>query len=247
MPLIEIELEMTRVVVARFMNLKESTNRKELVTKFKSFEAVDRSLRVGAMRTVDNDGDLAPLSLGVEYSSDEDALIRSKKALTIVIHALQNLYEAAPPRIQVVADGKSGDGQHFFARVCIHRCALRKRSAEVLHIGRPRGNHPSVRLDYMEPYDFSAFILGVVKDTEISNPQARGSLDVYAALRFPVARAVIFIPHQGVPVFINDRLLRKIGLRHSRSMCFHVAGTLNSGLWRRAFRFFRRPGGRRLT
>lgn len=62
-----------RRAVARFMNSKESPNCKELVTKVTSIEAVERLLRIGAVETVDNDGNLGPLSLGVECLDDADA------------------------------------------------------------------------------------------------------------------------------------------------------------------------------
>jgi len=51
--------------VRRFMNRKEVTPRKDLVTKFRSPQAVDRLIGVGILRTLDNDGNLAPTAFGV--------------------------------------------------------------------------------------------------------------------------------------------------------------------------------------
>jgi hypothetical protein len=98
MPFSEIESRMLRIVVGRFMNLRETTNRKDLVSKFKSYEAVDRLISVGALNKLDNDGNLAPLSLGIEYAGNPDFLMRAKTSLEIALQILQNLYDINPPR-----------------------------------------------------------------------------------------------------------------------------------------------------
>lgn len=95
---------MIRLVVDRFTRSNESTNRKDLVTKFKSFDAVNRLFSAGALRRLDNDENLAPTSLGVEYANDSDSTSRAKMSLEIVLHALQSLYDVTPARKRITSE-----------------------------------------------------------------------------------------------------------------------------------------------
>jgi hypothetical protein len=101
MPLSEVETQMARIVVDRFINLGEPTKRKDLVTKFKSIVAVDRLITFGVLKAPDNEGNLTPLSLGFEYSNRPDALKRAKASVEIVLQGLQDLYDVTPARKQV--------------------------------------------------------------------------------------------------------------------------------------------------
>jgi hypothetical protein len=101
MTISETEAKMIRIVVDRFVNLKECTNRKSLVTQFKSYVEVDQLIRFAMLSAVDNDGNLAPRSLGFEFSGNPDALKQAKQSVEIVLQALQNLYEVTPPRKQI--------------------------------------------------------------------------------------------------------------------------------------------------
>lgn len=101
MPFSGTELEMIRMVVSRFINSKEFTHRKELVTKFRSFEAVDRLIKVGVLTDLDKYGMLAPTAFGVECSEDPDSVTKARSSLEIVMQALQNLYDVTPPRMQI--------------------------------------------------------------------------------------------------------------------------------------------------
>jgi hypothetical protein len=92
---------MSQIVVDRFVNLKATTMRKDLVTKFRSVEAVDRLISLSVLDRINNDGDLLPLALGFECSNRPEALENAKTSLTMVLHVLQNLYEVMPPRRQV--------------------------------------------------------------------------------------------------------------------------------------------------
>ena len=89
------------MVVDRFMKLKDATKRKDLVTKFRSPQAVDRLISVGILRVLDNEGNLVPSALGVDCSEDSDSVTRAKSALGIVLQALQNLYDVTPARKQI--------------------------------------------------------------------------------------------------------------------------------------------------
>jgi len=66
MPLNDIETRIIKMVVDRFMKLKDATKRKDLVIEFKSPQAIDRLIKVGILRVLDNDGNLIPSSFGVE-------------------------------------------------------------------------------------------------------------------------------------------------------------------------------------
>jgi hypothetical protein len=101
MPLDELESKVLRVVVARFMNLKEPTNRKDLLTQYRSVKAVNRLVSVSALRPPDHNGNLVPSALGISYDNDLDSLTQAKSSLEIVLHVLQNLYEVNPPRTRV--------------------------------------------------------------------------------------------------------------------------------------------------
>jgi pyrimidine deaminase RibD-like protein len=83
------------------MNSSGATKRKDLVTKFRSPHAVDRLISFGIIKSLDNDGNLAPWALGVECTDDSDSLTRAKSALTIVLQALQNLYDVTPTGMQI--------------------------------------------------------------------------------------------------------------------------------------------------
>jgi pyrimidine deaminase RibD-like protein len=101
MPLNDIERAITLVVVGRFMNSKDATKRKDLVTQFKSPQSVDRLIKVGVLKMLDNDGNLIPSALGVVCSDDADSVTRAKSSVEIVLQALQNIYEVTPPRKQI--------------------------------------------------------------------------------------------------------------------------------------------------
>jgi TIR domain len=101
MPLSDTETRIIKMVVERFMKLKDATKRKDLVTEFRSPQAVDRLISLGILRVLDNEGNLVPSALGVDCSEDSDSVTRAKKALGIVLQALQNLYDVTPARKQI--------------------------------------------------------------------------------------------------------------------------------------------------
>jgi pyrimidine deaminase RibD-like protein len=101
MPLSDTETKIVKTVVLRFMNLKESTKRKDLVTQFRSPQAVNRLINAGILKSLDNDTNVAPWAFGVECSEDSDSVKRAKSSLEIVLQALQNLYEVTPAGKQI--------------------------------------------------------------------------------------------------------------------------------------------------
>lgn len=97
MPLTEVEREITKTVVARFLNLKESTRRKSLVIKFKEPETLDRLVKCAILKTHDNETFL-PMALAFHYCGDMEALRLAKRSVEVVVYVLQNLFEAYPDR-----------------------------------------------------------------------------------------------------------------------------------------------------
>jgi pyrimidine deaminase RibD-like protein len=116
MPLSDIERAITLVVVGNFMNSKESTKRKDLVTRFKSPQSVNRLISVGVLRVLDNEGNLAPTTLGVEFSEDRDSVTRAKAALEIVLQALQHIYDVTPARKQITRNDVQREVDHILGK-----------------------------------------------------------------------------------------------------------------------------------
>jgi hypothetical protein len=97
MPLTETEREITKTVVERFLNLKQSTPRRPLVIKFKRPEALGRLVKCGILKTSDNETFL-PMALAFHYCGDAEALRLAKKSVQVVLHVLQNLFEVQPDK-----------------------------------------------------------------------------------------------------------------------------------------------------
>jgi hypothetical protein len=93
-PLSSTELEISNLVLDRFLNLHESTSRKPLVIEFKTPDFLDRLVQCSILR-VQNQHYL-PLSLAFHYSGDAVSLDRAKRSLEITLHVLQNLYQVEP-------------------------------------------------------------------------------------------------------------------------------------------------------
>ncbi|HEY1939946.1 MAG TPA: hypothetical protein VGJ33_18605 [Candidatus Angelobacter sp.] len=82
-------------VVARFLNLRESTSRKQLIRKFKDVNAINELLRRPFFNFVQTDVYL-PLPLAFQDCGDSDFLARARQATELALHILQNLDEAYP-------------------------------------------------------------------------------------------------------------------------------------------------------
>src|SRR2546425_7031886 len=93
MPLTDVECEMVKTVVKRFLNMKESTPRTLLVRRFKDPDAVDHLVQSTVFRTHDGAQTLWPMALAFEYCADPDVQRFAKKSVEIVIRVLQNLFE----------------------------------------------------------------------------------------------------------------------------------------------------------
>src|SRR5260370_10987874 len=92
MSITEVEREMTKAVVTRFLNQKEPTARIPLVKKFKEPDALDRLVRCGILRSNDN-VQFFPTALAFHYCEEEAVRNLARESLQIVLHALQHLFE----------------------------------------------------------------------------------------------------------------------------------------------------------
>ncbi len=96
-PLNAAELEITNIVLERFLNLHDSTSRKPLIIKFKAPDVLDRLVRCSIIKTHDQEHYL-PLALAFHYSGNAAALDHAKRSVEIALHVLQNLYEVEPDK-----------------------------------------------------------------------------------------------------------------------------------------------------
>jgi hypothetical protein len=92
MQLTETELAIVRVVIQRFVNLKEQTTRKSLVVKFRCPKTIDDMCRRSLLRGADLHS-YVPTCLAFENSGDPAMLQVAKGAVAIVLHTLSNLFE----------------------------------------------------------------------------------------------------------------------------------------------------------
>jgi hypothetical protein len=92
MSLTAIEREMTKAVVARFLNQKEPTARIPLLKKFKEPDALDRLVRCGILRSNDN-VQFFPTALAFHYCEEEAVRNLARESVQIVLHVLQHLFE----------------------------------------------------------------------------------------------------------------------------------------------------------
>lgn len=94
-PLSSTELEITNVVLDRFLNLHESSPRKPLVIEFRTPDVLDRLVQCSILKVQDREHYL-PLSLAFHYSGNVAALGRAMRSVEITLHVLHNLYQVEP-------------------------------------------------------------------------------------------------------------------------------------------------------
>jgi hypothetical protein len=96
-PLSSTELEITNLVLDRFLNFHESSPRKPLVIKFSAPDVLDRLVQCSILK-VQNREHYLPLSLAFHYSGNAASLDRAMKSVDFTLHVLQNLYRAEPDK-----------------------------------------------------------------------------------------------------------------------------------------------------
>ena len=99
----EVEREITKTVVRRFLDEKESSRRSFLARKHRSSQAFHRLRDSGILRNATQnaatvDEVYLPRALAFYYCGDPDALQTARESVTVVIHALQNLFDAEPDK-----------------------------------------------------------------------------------------------------------------------------------------------------
>jgi hypothetical protein len=99
MVLSEVERNITKTVVHRFLNLNESSRRSDLARLHRSSQSLSRLRDSGILRnTTENvpTGEEAylPTALAFYYCGDPDALRLARESVTIAVRALQNLFDA---------------------------------------------------------------------------------------------------------------------------------------------------------
>src|ERR1700730_4741487 len=94
MPLSDTEREITKTVVARFLNMGQATPRGGLVRQYKNLQALERLTRWSILkRAGPTNEDYSPLALGFHYSGDPDTINRARTSVAILLRILQNMFE----------------------------------------------------------------------------------------------------------------------------------------------------------
>lgn len=98
MVLSEVERDIIKTVVQRFVNLNESSPRSLLARRHRSSQAFCRLRDSGILRNTSenaptDDEVYLPRALAFYYCGDPEALSLARKSVTIVIRALQNLFD----------------------------------------------------------------------------------------------------------------------------------------------------------
>src|SRR5258708_2133827 len=91
-PLSESDVAIVKIVVDRFLKLRQSTPRRGLLLKAQSLETLDRLVRWTLLKTHDQKNYL-PLALAFHYCGDAQILSFAKQSVTVVAHVLRNLFE----------------------------------------------------------------------------------------------------------------------------------------------------------
>lgn len=100
MALTELEHEIVKTVVERFVRLKESTPRKLLIRRFRSPDSLYRLSAAAILRQFNGaDQEFLPSALAFHYSGDPDIIRTARTSVEIVLHVLQNLFDIEMDKI----------------------------------------------------------------------------------------------------------------------------------------------------
>jgi predicted KAP-like P-loop ATPase len=106
MPLTDIERDISKAVVLRFISENDSTSRRSLLKQFKGAvpEALTRLVSRSVLKNVGNSNEqFLPNALAFHYCGDKDALRFGKASVEVVLRALRALFE------HELEDGQAGD------------------------------------------------------------------------------------------------------------------------------------------
>jgi diguanylate cyclase (GGDEF)-like protein len=112
MSLNDVEREITKDVVQRFLHENKPSPRKLLARRFRSSQAFYRLRDSGilantAANAVTGEEVYLPRALAFYHCGDPDALKLARESVTIVIHALQNLFDAQPDKTRFTPEDLS--------------------------------------------------------------------------------------------------------------------------------------------
>jgi len=91
----QLQARVLTVVAKRFVNLKETTARKDLVLQFERGEEISDLARRGVLRCKDNafPEQYLPNAAAFEFCDDPQLRETAKRGVTAVLHALKNIYK----------------------------------------------------------------------------------------------------------------------------------------------------------
>jgi uncharacterized protein (TIGR02391 family) len=118
MLLTEVERDITQTVVQRFLNLKEPSPRKDLARRHR-FSQFHRLRDSGIFRNTDDTAVTGeevylPRALAFYYCGDPDALRLARDSVTVVVHALQNLFDVEVDKKQFRPDDLAAQANKIF-------------------------------------------------------------------------------------------------------------------------------------
>jgi len=91
----QLQARVLTVVAKRFVNLKETTARKDLILQFERAEEISELVRRGILRGKDNavPEQYLPTAAAFEFCDDPELRETAKRGVTAVLHALKNIYK----------------------------------------------------------------------------------------------------------------------------------------------------------
>jgi hypothetical protein len=94
----DVEVEIAKEVLSRFLNLKQSTPRKELVIRFRNPEVLDDLVRKSIFECIDRDGKQAyrPKLLAFHYCGGAEIVTKARSSLETVLNIFQSLFVSEP-------------------------------------------------------------------------------------------------------------------------------------------------------
>src|ERR1039458_1467759 len=95
MPLDDLERKIVNHVVQRFLNLKEPSPRRPMLSQYKSLEAFRRLTDLPILKKVGvaDSEEYFPFALAFHYSGDPATITLARTSIAIVLRLLQNMFE----------------------------------------------------------------------------------------------------------------------------------------------------------
>ncbi len=133
MPLTDIEREISKAVVHRFINDGDLTSRRSLLRKFKGAlpQALERLVSLSVLNNVGNSNEeFLPRAAAFQYCGDEEAQRTGKRSVEVVLRALRTLFEQeleqgeqkeyTPANVEAAARGQNAEIKAVTIRVGLY-------------------------------------------------------------------------------------------------------------------------------